>query len=314
MVATITLNPAVDKTLNASRVVMGTVNRMDSATNMAGGKGINVAKVLSQYDVKVKTLGFIGGYSGDIINDAVKKMGATPCFTRVSGDTRTSVNLITEDGYITEFLEPGPMIQPSELEEFYDTYEKEIEDCEIVVISGSAPQGVGPEAYVKMIDLANAKGKKVMLDTSGDNLKKGMYARPFMMKPNLKELESLMGRKVQGIREVTDSALQIVEWGVPNVLVSMGSKGILYARDNDGKSEVYYVQAPSIRAVNSVGSGDSAVAAFVISYLQGLNAEETIKRCVAISAANACSLENGVISKEKAQELESGLTLGDTGM
>ena len=314
MVATITLNPAVDKTLNASRVVMGTVNRMDSATNMAGGKGINVAKVLSQYDVKVKTLGFIGGYSGDIINDAVKKMGATPCFTRVSGDTRTSVNLITEDGYITEFLEPGPMIQPSELEEFYATYEKEIEDCKIVVISGSAPQGVGPEAYVKMIDLANSKGKKVMLDTSGDNLKKGMYARPFMMKPNLKELESLMGRRIQGIQEVTESALQIVEWGVPNVLVSMGSKGILYARDNDGKNEVYYVQAPSIRAVNSVGSGDSAVAAFVISYLQGLNPEETIKRCVAISAANACSLENGVISKEKAQELESGLTLGNTGM
>ena len=309
MVATITLNPAVDKTLNASRVVMGTVNRMDSATNMAGGKGINVAKVLCQYDIEVKTLGFIGGYSGDVINDAARKMGAKPCFTRVSGDTRTSVNLITEDGYITEFLEPGPMIQPSELKEFYATYEKEIEDCEIVVISGSAPLGVGPDTYVKMINLANTKGKKVMLDTSGDNLKKGMYARPFMMKPNLKELESLMGRKVQGIQDVTDSALQIVEWGVPNVMVSMVSKGILYARDNDGRSEVYYVQAPSIRAVNSVGSGDSAVAAFVISMLEGLSPEATVKRCVAISAANACSLENGVISKDKAAELEEGLKL-----
>lgn len=311
MVATITLNPAVDKTLTASRVIMGAVNRMDSATNIEGGKGINVAKVLRQYDVDVKTLGFIGGYSGEMIKDAVRNMGAIPSFTKVSGDTRTSVNLITEDGYITEFLEPGPMISDEELESFFDTYEREIEDCSIVVISGSAPQGVGPDAYVRMIETANAKGKKVMLDTSGDNLKKGMYARPFMMKPNMKELESLMGRRIHGMQEVAESAMQIVEWGVANVMVSMGNKGILYARDNNGRSEVYYVQAPSIHAVNSVGSGDSAVAAFVISILEGLSPEDTVKRCVAISAANACSLENGVISREKAEEFESSLTLSD---
>ncbi|MCR4789299.1 MAG: 1-phosphofructokinase family hexose kinase [Lachnospiraceae bacterium] len=311
MIATITLNPAVDKTLNASRVVMGTVNRMDSACNMPGGKGINVAKVLRQYDVEVKTLGFIGGYSGDFIEEAMEKIGAVPKFTRVSEDTRTSVNLITEDGYITEFLEPGPNISDAELKEFFASYEKEIEDCDIVVISGSAPRGVDPSAYVRMIEIANAGGKKVLLDTSGDNLKKGMYSRPYMMKPNLKELESIMGRRIQGLSEVAESAMQIVEWGVPHVLVSMGNKGILYARDDNGESKVIYVPAPSIRAVNSVGSGDCAVAAFALSILEGLDPEKTLKKCVAISAANACSLENGLISKEKAEELESMLTLSE---
>ncbi|MCR4989291.1 MAG: 1-phosphofructokinase [Lachnospiraceae bacterium] len=311
MVATVTLNPAVDKTLKASRLIMGTVNRMDSSHSMPGGKGINVSKVLRQYDVDVKALGFLGGFSGDLIEDAVKDMGVKAAFTRIAGDTRTSVNLITEDGYITELLEPGPKIPKKELESFYVTYEEEIKDCGIVVISGSAPVGVDASSYVRMIEKANDMGKKVLLDTSGENLKKGMYARPYMMKPNMKELESIMGKRIQGLSEVSESAAQIVEWGVKHVMVSMGSKGILYAYDDDRDTKVLYVQAPSIRMVNSVGSGDSAVAAFVISQLNGLGPEETLKKCVAISAANACSLENGLIDKGKASEFESALKLGD---
>ena len=259
----------------------------------------------------MRTLGFLGGFSGQMIEKAVKDIGAENAFTKVSEDTRTSVNLITEDGYITEFLEPGPNISPDELKSFFDTYEKNIKDCSIVVISGSTPIGVSADDYVRMIQIANDMGKKVLLDTSGDNLKKGMYARPFMMKPNMKELEALMGRRIHGMQEVAESAMQIVEWGVPNVLVSMGNKGILYARENEEKIDVYYVQAPNIRAINSVGSGDSAVAAFAISMLEGLDPESTLKKCVAISAANACSEENGVIPVEKASEFEGTLVLCD---
>lgn len=309
MIATVTLNPAVDKTLNASRIVLGAVNRMDDVSNIAGGKGINVAKVLRQYGEEVTALGFLGGYSGALIADTVKKIGVNDNFTRVSGETRTSINVISEDGYVTELLEPGPTILSKELDSFMETYRTTVEECDIIILSGSIPVGVKSSIYADMINYANSCGKKVLLDTSGEALKKGMYARPFMMKPNMKELESLMGRKIQGMQEVSEAAVQIVEWGVPNVLVSMGAKGIFYAKEGADEIETYYVPAPNVRAVNTVGSGDSAVAAFAIALRNGLNPADTLKKCVAISAANTLSKENGVIDLERAGEIEAKLSL-----
>lgn len=312
MIATVTLNPAVDKTIKSTRVVLGAVNRMDEATNIAGGKGINVTKVLRGYDYDVKALGFLGGFSGKFIAKSVEDMGALDAFTRISSDTRTSINLITDDGYVTELLEPGPEISSSELKKFMRTFEKEIADCEIVIISGSVPRGIDSTIYADLINLASSMGKKVLLDCSGDALKKGMYARPYMIKPNINELQSLIGWKVSGMQEVREAAGQLVEWGIPHVLVSMGSKGILYAKEGEVETEVYYVPAPTVKAVNTVGSGDSAVAAFAMAVAEGLSPVETVKKCVAISAANTLSLENGVVDREKAEELMGMLSLSGT--
>ncbi len=314
MIATVTLNPAVDKTVTASRVVLGAVNRLDDVTNIAGGKGINVTKVLRQYGYEVKALGFIGGYAGELIADTVRRIGALDAFTFVKGETRTSINLLTEDGYVTELLEPGPKIIPSELRRFLNSFEAEIEHCEIVVISGSAPRGVPATVYADLIEIAKNNNKKVLLDTSGEGLKKGMYARPFMIKPNVKELEGLMGRRVHGMQEISEAAIQIVEWGVPNVMISMGAKGILYARESKRSKKgvnLYYVQAPNIKAVNTVGSGDAAVAAFAMAVSEKLKPENICRKCVAISAANAMSKVSGEIPRMEADQIyeELGLSI-----
>ena len=309
MIATVTLNPAVDKTLSVSRVILGNVNRMDEVHNMAGGKGINVAHVLEQFGYETKALGFVGGYTGDFIEDSVEAMGVVNAFTRVAGNTRTSTNVIGEDGYITELLEPGPEISEKEKAEFLQNYKEQIKDCELVILSGSAPRGIDPEFYAELIEEASKENVKILLDASGDNLKKGMLAKPFMIKPNMAELQTLMGRKIQGMHEVSDAAVSLVKQGIPNVLVSMGSKGILYAKDMGEEAGVYYVPAPRIRVVNSVGSGDCAVAAFAMSYIEGLAPEETVKRCVAVSVANALSLENGEIDKLRVDEIMKGLSL-----
>lgn len=307
MIATVTLNPALDKTLIGSRLVMGDVNRMDEVKSIPGGKGINVAKVLAQYGYEVKALGFLGGYTGKYIGSLVESYGIKTAFTQVAGETRTSTNVISDDGYITELLEPGPFISKEEIDAFLSAYETEIKDCEMVVISGSAPQGVDAEMYAQMINAANKMGKKVLLDTSGNNLKKGMYARPYFMKPNIKELETLQGKKMQNLDDIKDAATEIVEWGVPHVMVSMGSKGIVYAYEENGEVMTSHIPAPKIKVINSVGSGDSAVAAFAMAQLDGLDPIATLKRCVAISCTNAISLENGVIDKEKAAEIEASL-------
>lgn len=311
MIATITLNPAVDKTLNISRVVLGTVNRSYEAQNMAGGKGINVAKVLRLYDYDVTTLGFLGGYAGKMISDSVLSMGAISAFTPVAGETRTSINVISEDGYVTEFLEPGPQITKNEIVQFVFDYKKTIENCELVVISGSAPQGVSSDFYAELIETAQKMNKKVILDTSGECLKKGVEAHPFMIKPNLKELESLIGRRVQGMSEVEEAAIGLVKKGIPNVLVSMGSRGIVYAYEDEEGIGALYVHAPSVKVQNTVGSGDSAVAAFAMAIMEGLDKEATIKKCVAVSVANAMSMENGAIDKVVVKELEDTLELNE---
>ncbi len=312
MIATVTLNPAVDKTIKASRLIMGTVNRTDSVTNLAGGKGVNVAKVLRQYDYEVKTLGFVGGYTGDMIADTVHRLGAIEAFTYIRGETRTSINVITEDGFVTELLEPGPKILPSELRRFLNSYEAEIDRCNIVVISGSLPKGVPSTIYADMIRIAKARKKKVLLDTSGDALKKAVDAKPFMIKPNIRELESLMARRINGMQALTLATSQLIERGIPNILVSLGSKGILYARQsNRAKSgmNLYYVAAPHVHVVNTVGSGDCAVAAFAMALQEKLKPGEALRKCVAISSVNAMSLESGVIDIAKAEEMYNKLEL-----
>lgn len=309
MIATVTLNPAVDKTIRASRVVMGAVNRMDEVTNMTGGKGINVARVLKQYKYSAKALGFLGGYNGQLILDGVRGMGVNPEFTLVSGETRTSINLITDDGYITELLEPGPSISAEEIDLFLSSFRQSIRGCDMVVISGSAPKGVAPSVYVEMIKIAQELEKKVLVDTSGDNLKAAVDARPFFIKPNLRELEALVGKAVFGLEEVKEASQSLVERGIPHVMVSMGSKGIMYSYKTPKGVESLYLNAPRISVVNSVGSGDSAVAAFAMAIMEELSPEEILKKCVSISAANAMSLENGLIDIAKAQEIYDALEL-----
>lgn len=296
---TVTLNPAVDKTYTAARLIPGQVNRMDSVKNLAGGKGINVAKVLRQYGFEVKAMGFIGGYTGSFIEDYVRDIGAECCFTHVAGETRCSINILAQDGYVTEVLEPGPGISERELAQFYNDYEREIKDSELVILSGSAPTDVPVSVYADMIIKAKEQGKKVLLDSSGEYLKRGVIEVPFMIKPNGKELEVLAGRKIKGLEDTIGAAIGLNQRGISHVLVSMGAKGLLYVSGE----QILYAKAPRVKAVNTVGCGDSVVAAFAMAYAKELSGEELLRYCIALSAANATTLESAVIPMEKAQEL-----------
>lgn len=299
MIATVTLNPAVDKTYTCTRFLPGQVNRMDSVRNLAGGKGVNVAKVLRQYEYPVRTLGLLGGYSGELIRDHVTDIGAECRFTPVAGETRCSVNILSQDGYVTELLEPGPEITEEEIRCFLADYEKGITDCELVILSGSVPGSVSPGIYHDLIHRAAKREKKVLLDTSGIFLRESIGAKPFMIKPNIKELEFLTDRKIQGLREIAEAAVSVNEKGIAHVLVSMGAKGILYVKEG----KILRAKAPGVHALNTVGCGDSVVAAFAMAYQRGMDDEEMLKFCVGISAANAATLENGVIPMTLAGEL-----------
>lgn len=299
MITTVTLNPAIDKTITTSRLQPGQVNRSESVKNIAGGKGINVTKVLRQYGNSVCALGFLGGYTGRFIEEYVEGLGAESFFTRIAGETRTSINVLSGDGYVTEILEPGPVITEEEKEQFLQTYRKKIAGSEFVVLSGSAPKGLPTDIYAQLIALADEQKIRTVLDTNGELLVEGVKAKPFLIKPNTKELEYLTGRKLREGSEIKEAALQLASEGIAHVLVSMGEKGMLYA--TEGKC--LFAKAPKVKALNTVGSGDSAVAAAVMALQQGTSMEDTLRLCVAISAANTTTLENAVIPKEYAAEL-----------
>lgn len=299
MILTVTLNPAVDKTYTAGTLMLGQVNRMHTVKNIAGGKGINVAKILRQYGYDVMTAGFLGGYTGEFIESYMKEIYAECRFTKTAGETRSSINVVAEDGYVTEILEPGPVISGQELERFAADYREALAECELVVMSGSVAKGIPADIYRKLIAMGKEAGKRCILDTSGEALLHGIEAAPYLIKPNQKELEYLVGHKLKDMGELIEAAEKLREKGIACVLVSMGKKGLLSVTEN----AALWAKIPAVKAVNTVGCGDSVVASYAMSLIKGEDEYTALKRAAAISAANAATLESGDISLELAEEL-----------
>jgi tagatose 6-phosphate kinase len=298
-ILTVTLNPAVDKTYTVKTLAAGQVNRIDTVTNIAGGKGVNVTKILRQYGYEVAATGFLGGYSGRFIAEDLEKKGAECCFVPIGEETRSNMNIIADDGFVTEILEPGPTVQPAELDCFMSRYRELLHECILVVLSGSAAKGIQPDIYGRLIEIAATVQVPVFLDSSGESLRLGIQAKPMLVKPNWKELEYVMGCSLKDRNAVIEAAKRLHDEGIPRVVVSMGSDGLLSVAD----SGIYFAKAEGIEAVNTVGCGDSVVAAYAMATVDGASEKEAICRACAISAANAETLESASIPMETAETL-----------
>ena len=305
MILTVTLNPAVDKTYTAGELITGHVNRMRTVMSIAGGKGINVTKVLRQYGYPVCATGFLGGYAGNFIEDYLRKEQVTCRFVRVNGETRSNMNILADNGYVTEILEPGPEINEEQLQQFLTQYEELLSDCEMVVLSGSTARGLPEDIYSVLIEKARMKGIKTLLDTNGENLRKGISAGPYLVKPNQKELEYIVGHKLVNRKDVMEAALELHKGGIAHVIVSMGKKGLLSVSGGN----VFYAKAGKVQVLNTVGCGDSVIASYAMSILKRERNEEALKQAVAISSANATTLINADIPKELAEELFEEITV-----
>lgn len=299
MILTVTCNPAVDKTYNTTGVIIGQVNRMRDLISLPGGKGINVTKVLNQFGAQVTATGFLGGYTGEFIESALNKMDVSTEFTKIRNMTRTNMNIIGDDGYVTEILEPGPHIAAFEKDQFLDKFKELVPQSQCVVMSGSLTDGLLEDFYAKLISICNDSEVKVFLDTSGEPLKKGIEQKPYCIKPNRRELEYIVGRKLSTEAEIIQAAYAYVKMGITKVIVSMGEKGLLEIT----KKKVIKAVPPRVKAVNTVGSGDCVVAAMVLGLVQDLGEEDTMQLAAGISAANATTLESGMIPRDTMEEL-----------
>lgn len=299
MILTVSCNPAIDKTYNTSNVMIGQINRMRDLVSIPGGKAVNVTKVLRQFDAHVTATGFVGGYTGEFIEEELRDMGVNTSFTTIRGLTRSNMNIIGDDGYVTEILEPGPKILSFEREDFMDRFRELVKISEYVVLSGSLTEGLPEDFYAKLIKICNDHGAKAFLDASGEPLKRGIEAVPYCIKPNRRELEYAVGKKLSTEAEIIQAAYEYIKAGVVKVVVSMGDKGLLQIT----KTKVIKAVPPRIKKVNTVGCGDCVVAAMILGMIQGLNDEDTMKFAAGVSAANATTLESGMIPQDTMEKL-----------
>ena len=219
---------------------------------------------------------------------------------KVKDESRCCINLINlSDMSQTEYLEPGFTLSKEDILSFKAKFSDLLDEVDVVTMSGSAPKGVDKNIYRELIEICNKKNKKVILDVSGDYLRNGIEAKPFAIKPNQYELESLVGHIISGLDELKQAANYILSKGVKVVLVSCGAKGIYAFMDK----MCLLAKAPKINLKNAIGSGDSSVAGFASAINKGLSIEEALKMAVAFGSANACEDKTGYIQMEVVNKL-----------
>ncbi len=295
MIYTVTLNPALDRTIWVERIKDDDPNRIKKEKKYAGGKGIDVSRVLYHLGIPNRALGFLGGYTGMEIEGILLQEGIYTDFTTIVNETRTNIVLDIESERRQVILSAkGPEIEPVELTNLFKKLEN-LNSPEYVVFSGSLPPGLSPTIYERAVEVANNLGATTILDTDGDNLKKGINGKPKIIKPNIHELSRLVGRKLSGVNEIIESAEDIRRQGIEIVLVSMGAKGILLISENERLHGV----PPEVNVENTIGAGDSSVAGFVFGLKKNLPLKDCLKYAVAAGTATTLQPGTALANKEE---------------
>jgi tagatose 6-phosphate kinase len=293
-ITTVTLNAAIDKTYYLPVLAKGKVIRAEQILSMAGGKGVNVARVLRQLGhPKVAATGFASGYNGQFIIDQVKELGIESEFVGASGESRLCLNFIDRsDGSSTEVLEPGPEINEEHLNNFKRKLKRLCEESELIILSGSLPKGLSSGLYAELIGIARTAGAKVFLDASGEPLVLGFAAKPIFIKPNEDEIIPLLaGTSEPGGHNLYDGVLSLMKKGVPNVVVTLGGEGAVAGIDG----KLYRIRIPKLKPVNTVGCGDAFVAGYAYGFVRGWPAVQCLSYAAAAGCANALSPAAGDI-------------------
>ncbi len=291
MILAITLNPSVDIRYELDCFLLDAVNRVEDVSKTAGGKGLNVARVLRQLGEDVAVSGFLGGSLGKFISSEISRLGIHNYFVNIKGSTRNCIAIIHE-GKQTEILESGPFISESESEQFLRRFSEVAPRANVITISGSLPKGLDHHFYEKMIELAH--GIPVLLDTKGELLATTLTqaCKPFLVKPNQEELADLLGTRLENDEQIIDALNAEIFEEVPWVVVTLGADGAIVKHGQI----CYRVEMPEVEAKNPVGSGDSVLGGFAAGFARGFADEELIKFSLSMGVLNAMEEKTGYVN------------------
>jgi len=257
MIVTVTPNPVLDRTLTVPRIVFNEVMRATSSRLDWGGKGFNVSRALQALGVESVAMGFVGGATGQMLERGLRDLGIATDFVHIAGETRTNI-VVTDVGaeQYVKVNEAGPTVQAQELAAFLDRARERVRPGDIWVLSGSLPPGVPPDFYAQLIALLQARGAKALLDSSGEPLRLGCAAGPYLIKPNAVEAEEVTGREISSDAGALGAVEFFLHQGIELVALSLGAEGLLLA----SKLCTVWARPPRVRARNPVGAGDALLA------------------------------------------------------
>ncbi|WP_297404499.1 1-phosphofructokinase [uncultured Cetobacterium sp.] len=299
MILTVTLNPAVDTRYEINEFKLGEVFRSENGRKTPGGKGLNVAKVLKILGEDVLTTGYLGGVNGKWIEDELNRNQIKTSFEKISGETRVCLAILSKNNQ-TEILESGPVISCEEKANFINRFIKLIENVNIICCSGSLPKGLDKDFYKEIVKICKERDKKIILDTSGESLLLSIESKPFLIKPNKDELESILNMKLKDENSIVGGGKKLQAMGAENVMISLGKDGCLFI----GEKDIYKVRIPKgIVALNPIGSGDSSVAGFAYALEREKSIVDCLKYSMACGISNAMNLETGFVSEKEIKEI-----------
>lgn len=292
-VLTVTLNPAVDKTVIGARSIV-----------RAGGKGINVARVLTKLGQNVTATGFAGGRNGRQLLDLLKSEKLQGDFVGIAGETRMNVSVFSK-GRMKRTIEEGPLVSGREIEEFKLRYESLLKKAAVVVLSGRTARGVSENFLGELIQMARRRKVAAVLDTGGRALALGLRLRPWLIKPNLEEAEELLGRRLNSTAKRKKAVEDLKSKGAGIVILSLGKDG---AMAFNGR-ECILARPPRVKALNSVGCGDSLLAGFLAGQRRGLSFVDSLKLAVAAGTAYTLHLDPQKFSRSSVTKLLPFVTM-----
>lgn len=281
MITTVTANPAIDRTVIVENLRPGSVNRVIRSRVDAGGKGINVAKNLKNLGDEVIALGFLGPNANYII-DCLEEEGIKTDFVKIKNDTRTNIKISDiSKGEVTDLNEYGPEVSEEEIELLKASIFKYAEKSKVLVLSGSLPLGVPKTFYKEIIKELKNSNLKIILDADNQALFYGIEERPFMIKPNVHELEDVVGKRLETLEEIIEEGKKLNKLGIKIVAISMGKEGSIVITDD----AVFRAKPIKVEVKGTVGAGDAYVAGFAHGIYRGLSLEDTIKIAAALSTS-----------------------------
>lgn len=281
MITTVCMNPSFDKTASVSKLVVGEVNRLQNVRVDVGGKGVNVAVVLKRFGVDVRCVGCLGEENGDAFLRMIGKENVPFDYLSVPGEVRTNLKLVDEsEKTITEFNEPGVSMNETQLQGFIRLLGDRASESQYVVFSGRLPAGCPQNTYQRCMQALN--GKKCVLDTAGESLLHGIKEKPFLIKPNLPEIEAIMKRELRTLRSLRDAALFLMSYGAQNVVVSMGKYGAMFVNADT----TLFAPALMVEARSTVGAGDAMIGGILMGLTRGASLMDAFRYGVAAGAAS----------------------------
>ena len=303
-VVTITLNPAIDRTVTISNFAAGAVNRVESVRSHPGGKGVNVASALADHGHGVAVTGFLGRSNAGAFEELFSQKKIADHFVRIAGQTRIGIK-ITDPvrAETTDINFPGPAPTSEELSML--RWQIATLEAEWFVVAGSLPPGVDPKIYRDIIASLHQTGRKVLLDTSGEAFSLALEAGPTVVKPNIHEFEAFIGYPLSNEQEVVAAARTLIDRGIELVVISMGKEGACFIT----ATESVMARPPEIEVKSTVGAGDAMVAGILSGQLEKISLGECARLATAFSIDSLSRLESGLGSRSAIESAMQKVTL-----